>query len=274
MRIQFKDAPAAEFMFDEKCPRNELVMRMQPNEAIYFKTNVKSPGFSGAPIQSELEVNYNTRFFSNSGKSDSNPDAYTRLILDVLRGRSAPFVREDELRRSWEIFTPLLHKIEEDNIKPIKYKRGSRGPPEADVFIEEKSGYLRNMDYVFFNGNVERKSSMKASSSGTADIGVYGLSVMGQNFALNIASHGFEVCVGNRSPSKVDTTVKRAAVEGSLPLVGSSGPENFISKLKRPRKVILLVQVRSYSHHSHFIAKNNNLNFILCCRPVKPLMKP
>ena len=96
MRIQFKDAPAAEFMFDEKCPRNELVMRMQPNEAIYFKTNVKSPGFSGAPIQSELEVNYNTRFFSNSGKSDSNPDAYTRLILDVLLGRSAPFVREDD----------------------------------------------------------------------------------------------------------------------------------------------------------------------------------
>jgi len=242
MRIQFKDAPAAEFMFDEKCPRNELVMRMQPNEAIYFKTNVKSPGFSGAPIQSELEVNYNTRFFSNSGKSDSNPDAYTRLILDVLRGRSAAFVREDELRRSWEIFTPLLHKIEKENTKPIKYKRGSRGPPEADIFIEKKSGYVRNKDYVFYKGNVERKSDVKSSSSGTADIGVYGLSVMGQNFALNIASHGFEVCVGNRSPSKVDDTVKRAAVEGSLPLVGSSGPENFISKLKRPRKVILLVQ--------------------------------
>jgi len=243
MRIQFKDAPAAEFMFGGKCPRNELVMRMQPNEAIYFKTNVKSPGFSAAPIQSELEVNYNTRFFSDSaGKSDSNPDAYTRLILDVLRGRSAAFVREDELRRSWEIFTPLLHKIEKENIIPVKYKRGSRGPPEADVFIEEKSGYVRNKDYIFYNGNVERKSDAKNTSSGNAEIGVYGLSVMGQNFALNIASHGFEVCVGNRSPSKVDATVKRAKVEGNLPLTGSSGPQEFVSKLKRPRKVILLVQ--------------------------------
>lgn len=242
MRIQFKNAPAAEFMFDDKCPRNELVMRMQPNEAIYFKTNVKSPGFSGAPIQSELEVNYNTRFFSNSGNADNNPDAYTRLILDVLRGRSAAFVREDELRRSWEIFTPVLHKIEMENIRPVIYKRGSRGPPEADLFIEEKSGYIRNKDYVFHNGNVERKSSVQGFNAGTADIGVYGLSVMGQNFSLNMASHGFVVCVGNRSLSKVDTTVRRAFTEGNLPIIGSSDPREFISKLKRPRKIILLVQ--------------------------------
>jgi len=241
MRIQFKDAPAAQFMFDEKCPRNELVMRMQPNEAIYFKTNVKSPGFSGSPIQSELEINYNSRFFNNvTGASDINPEAYTRLILDVLRGRSAAFVREDELRRSWEIFTPLLHKIEAENIKPVVYKRGSRGPPEADVFIEEKSGYVRNKDYVFNDGNVQKKSSTKPP--GSAAIGVYGLSVMGQNFALNIASHGFDVCVGNRSPSKVDATVKRAVSEGKLPLIGSSGIEDFVLKLTRPRKIILLVQ--------------------------------
>jgi len=38
MRIQFKDAPASEFLFDKKCPRNELVMRLQPDEAIYFKS--------------------------------------------------------------------------------------------------------------------------------------------------------------------------------------------------------------------------------------------
>merc|ERR1711957_639180 len=131
MRVQFKNAPAAEFLFGKECARNELVMRMQPDEAIYFKTNVKSPGFSAAPIQSELEVNYNTRFFNDSGKSDSNPDAYTRLILDVLRGRSAAFVREDELRRSWEIFTPLLHQIEDENIQPLLYPSGSRGPHEA-----------------------------------------------------------------------------------------------------------------------------------------------
>ena len=127
-----------------------------------MKTNVKSPGFSGRPIQSELEINYNSRFFHPSNpNSDSNPDAYTRLILDVLRGRSAGFVREDELRRSWEIFTPLLHRIEKEGIRPVVYERGSRGPVEADWFVRDKSGFVRNEDYVFYDGGVERKTAVK-----------------------------------------------------------------------------------------------------------------
>jgi glucose-6-phosphate 1-dehydrogenase len=135
-----------------------------------MKTNVKSPGFTGAPIQSELEINYNTRFFSGDG-DESNPDAYTRLILDVLRGRSAAFVREDELRRSWQIFTPLLHKIERENIRPVMYKQGTRGPEEADAFINEKSGYVRNDNYVFHEGNIQTKSMAKAAASGKTDEG-------------------------------------------------------------------------------------------------------
>ncbi len=74
------------------------------------------------------------------------------------------------------------------------------------------------------------------------DIGLYGLAVMGQNFALNMASHGFRVCVGNRSPAKVDITVERAKKEGELPLVGSMNAKNFIAHLKKPRKVVILVQ--------------------------------
>lgn len=139
-------------MFNQpNLPRNELVMRLQPNESIYMKTNVKSPGFNSEPIQSQLEVNYDTQFFIRTGKNaakTSNPDAYTRLILDVLRGKSAAFVRADELRRSWEIFTPVLHKIETENIRPLVYKSGSRGPKEMDDFIFKKSGYKRNSDYA------------------------------------------------------------------------------------------------------------------------------
>ena len=39
------------------------------------------------------------------------PDAYTRLILDVLRGKQATFVRNDELVAAWKIFTPVLHEV-------------------------------------------------------------------------------------------------------------------------------------------------------------------
>lgn len=73
------------------------------------------------------------------------------------------------------------------------------------------------------------------------DVGLWGLAVMGQNFALNMAEHGFSVVVGNRSPSKVDLTVQRAKDEGDLPLIGVKSAEEFISKLSKPRKVIILV---------------------------------
>lgn len=80
-----------------------------------------------------------------------------------------------------------------------------------------------------------------ADDLNSCDVGLYGLAVMGQNFALNMASNNFRVVVGNRSPAKVNLTVQRAVDEGNLPLIGSSSPEDFISKLKSPRKIILLV---------------------------------
>mmetsp|Transcript_5846 Transcript_5846/g.9023 ORF Transcript_5846/g.9023 Transcript_5846/m.9023 type:complete len:488 (-) Transcript_5846:236-1699(-) len=76
----------------------------------------------------------------------------------------------------------------------------------------------------------------------SCDIGLWGLAVMGQNFALNMASHGFSVVVGNRSPAKVTTTVERAKAEGDLPLVGSTDVQDFCSQLSKPRKVVILVQ--------------------------------
>ena len=71
---------------------------------------------------------------------------------------------------------------------------------------------------------------------------LWGLAVMGQNFALNMASHGFKVCVGNRSVSKVETTVERAKAEGNLPIVGAMSVAEFVARLSKPRKVVILVQ--------------------------------
>ena len=65
---------------------------------------------------------------------------------------------------------------------------------------------------------------------------------MGQNFALNMADHGFSVCVGNRSPAKVDATVARAKNEGNLPITGAKNPKDFCAKLSKPRKIVILVQ--------------------------------
>jgi glucose-6-phosphate 1-dehydrogenase len=70
IRIQFKDAPAHAFLFGlptepgsghEELPRNELVLRLQPTEAVYMKINVKRPGLSSESVQSELDLSYRTR---------------------------------------------------------------------------------------------------------------------------------------------------------------------------------------------------------------------
>ena len=87
----------------------------------------------------------------------------------------------------------------------------------------------------------QSKVMAKDSESESCDVGLWGLAIMGQNFALNMASHGFQVVVGNRSPSKVDLTVTRAKNEGSLPVIGSTSHQDFVSKLQKPRKIILLV---------------------------------
>jgi 6-phosphogluconate dehydrogenase len=76
----------------------------------------------------------------------------------------------------------------------------------------------------------------------SCDIGLWGLAVMGQNFALNMAEHGFSVAVGNRSQGKVEATVARAKAEGDLPITGSADHKDFCSKLSKPRKIIILVQ--------------------------------
>eukprot|EP01083_Nonionella_stella_P281993 959750_1 len=82
-----------------------------------------------------------------------------------------------------------------------------------------------------------------AEESKQSDIGLWGLAVMGQNFALNIASKGFTISVTNRSPSKVDSTVERAKKEKlSDKLTGYKDKKQFIQSLKKPRNVIMLVK--------------------------------
>lgn len=74
----------------------------------------------------------------------------------------------------------------------------------------------------------------------TADIGLIGLAVMGQNLVLNMADHGFEVAVFNRTTSKVDDFVQGPA-KGKR-VVGTKSLEDFFKALKRPRRVMFMVK--------------------------------
>lgn len=72
-----------------------------------------------------------------------------------------------------------------------------------------------------------------------ADIGLYGLAVMGQNLVLNMHDHGFRVAVSNRSPERMEAFLQREA-QGTT-VVGFRDPAEFVAALKRPRKIMLMV---------------------------------
>ncbi len=79
-----------------------------------------------------------------------------------------------------------------------------------------------------------------AATNPTADIGLVGLAVMGENLVLNMASRGFTVAVFNRTTSKVDAFLDGRAK--GQPIVGAHSLKELVAQLKRPRKIMIMVK--------------------------------
>ena len=141
IRLQLRETPHFIFDGNPHTSRNELVVRLQPDEAIYMKFIVKKPGLDTEPIISELDLDYSSRY-----PDTVIPDAYPKLILDAIRGDQQHFVRRDELRAAWSIFTPLLHAIDRGEVPIYPYAYGSRGPAEADA-LRTRVGWVQNAKY-------------------------------------------------------------------------------------------------------------------------------
>ncbi|OQV25511.1 Glucose-6-phosphate 1-dehydrogenase [Hypsibius exemplaris] len=133
IRVQFKK-PDGDIMPGTGAKRDELVIRFQPNEAIYLKMMTKTPNSHFGMEETELDMTYSKRY-----EGVVLAEAYQLLFLEILRGRQIHFVRNDELEETWRIFTPLLHQIENEKVKPIDYEFGSRGPRDADRLLAENN---------------------------------------------------------------------------------------------------------------------------------------
>ncbi|KAL5552658.1 hypothetical protein UlMin_040059 [Ulmus minor] len=129
IRVQFRHVPGnlynRNFGTDLDRATNELVIRVQPDEAIYLKINNKVPGLGMRLDRSNLNLHYAARY------SKEIPDAYERLLLDAIEGERRLFIRSDELDAAWSLFTPFLKELEEKKIIPEYYPYGSRGPVGA-----------------------------------------------------------------------------------------------------------------------------------------------
>lgn len=145
VRIQYRDVPGD--IFNSQLQRNELVVRVQPNEAVYAKVMTKKPGMGFGCEETELDLTYSHRY-----GGITLPDAYERLILDVFSGTQIHFVRSDELFEAWRIFTPVLHQIEDQKTRPIPYVFGTRGPKESDDMLAA-NGYVYSGTYKWKHPN-------------------------------------------------------------------------------------------------------------------------
>ena len=126
IRIRFRTPAANLFRKSHGAPAaNELVIRIQPDETIYFHITNKAPGLDMKLVETALDLRYASAFESKI------PDAYECLLLDVIRGDKSLFIRSDELAAAWDIFTPVLHDVERLALAPEPYDFGSSGPSRA-----------------------------------------------------------------------------------------------------------------------------------------------
>lgn len=127
IRIVFRTPESNIFCDVSECPpANELIIRIQPDEGIHFNIVSKIPGLKMRFQPKELDLSYKSAFAGTV-----IPEAYESLLLDVINGEKALFIRSDELAAAWDIFTPLLHRLETDKVKPKIYQFRTDGPDEA-----------------------------------------------------------------------------------------------------------------------------------------------
>ena len=119
--ITFKDSEKQIFT-DGPVPTNKLIIRVQPDASIYFKINNKIPGNGLNLSEVKMNFDYDSSFNKNF------PDAYERLLLDAIKRDKTLFISCDELIRSWEIFTPILQKIDANQLPLKYYSAGTIGP--------------------------------------------------------------------------------------------------------------------------------------------------
>ncbi len=128
--IVFKRAPHLPFASTdtEELGSNALVIRVQPDEGITMKFGSKVPGTQMEVRDVTMDFGYGDSF------TESSPEAYERLILDVLLGDPPLFPRTAEVELSWKILDPILDYWTAHG-KPDSYESGTWGPVEADEML-------------------------------------------------------------------------------------------------------------------------------------------
>ena len=120
---------------------NILALRIQPNEGIAMRFEVKTPGSSLRTRSVEMDFRYDAAF------GQPSTDAYSRLLIDAMLGDQTLFTRGDEVEQSWRVLTPLLEVWDAPaapNSIPL-YEAGTWGPIEAELLLNRTNRRWRRL---------------------------------------------------------------------------------------------------------------------------------
>lgn len=128
--IEFKPTPHPLFDNADKVP-NKLIVRLQPDEGMRLFMQIKEPGPGGLRLKSlPLNLSYAENFELRY------PDAYERLLMDVVRGNLALFMRRDEVEAAWAWVDELLESWVATDQPLETYVAGTQGPLQAAMLMD------------------------------------------------------------------------------------------------------------------------------------------
>lgn len=143
--VSFKPVPHSVFEVSAGALRpNALVIRLQPDEGVKLQLMIKDPGLGGMRLsQVPLDMSFHSAF------GVRNPDAYERLLLDVVRGNATLFMRRDEVEAAWNWIDPISQAWDESREQPRGYTAGTWGPSAAVALIERDGRTWQEDDASF-----------------------------------------------------------------------------------------------------------------------------
>jgi len=134
--VTFKEPPHSIFGESNQWRANMLVIRLQPDEGMDLRVMIKEPGPGGMRLK---DVALDMSFAEALGDDLDIPDAYERLIMDVIRGNQTLFMRGDEVEAAWGWVDPVIDMMEERGDVPEPYEPGSAGP-EGSMMLMHRDG--------------------------------------------------------------------------------------------------------------------------------------
>lgn len=138
--VQFKSIPKILYSKEhENLNSNLLIIKVQPKEGIYFKFNTKMPGTENNIIPVQMDFCQSCQFESNT------PEAYEKLLFEVMNGDNTLFTSWDEVEYSWKFVDSIASTWKNENFRLPIYNAGSRGPQEANELLQKDNRHWINL---------------------------------------------------------------------------------------------------------------------------------